>query len=588
MHAHAATIGGKDVCFVPLIACNDHCHIGTALFFPAGDILPDGELLPILQSISGDLTALIVSKRKATVNSQLADIAGMSPNEIYMIDPKSLEIIRANKSAQINTGYRPDQIMRMTPIDLKDGISEEQYRELLQPLVSGKTGCVSFEARQRRRDGTLYHVTVKVWMLQHAEGTIFVELIVDESDNKKLLGLLQATFDSFPGGIAVYNESMRLIIANSRLYELMDLPQQLFPTGTLFEDILRFNAIRGEYGDGDREEIVRERLDHFRLFLPHAFERERADGTILEIRGVPLASGGCVVTYMDVTVRRRAEIELIHHRNLLEDAVHQRTTELMLQTAKLEAALDSEKHINEQQRQFVTMASHEFRTPLTIIDGAAQRLMRKRGDVTPDFIQEKTEQIRSSVDRMVQLMESILAAERLKSGKLEFCTGECDLRDIVLQCVRRQAEYSPKHQISTDVDGLPEAFCGDALALMQVFTNLLSNAVKYSPQAPDIFVKGWIEDGMAVIEIKDCGLGIDRDDLPRMFQLYFRARTSSGIAGTGIGLNLVKQIVELHDGDISIDSMKGEGTAFTVKLPLVGLKSRADEDAHGINAAVAA
>lgn len=147
MHAHAATIGGKDVCFVPLIACNDHCHIGTALFFPAGDILPDGELLPILQSISGDLTALIVSKRKATVNSQLADIAGMSPNEIYMIDPKSLEIIRANKSAQINTGYRPDQIMRMTPIDLKDGISEEQYRELLQPLVSGQTGCVSFEAR---------------------------------------------------------------------------------------------------------------------------------------------------------------------------------------------------------------------------------------------------------------------------------------------------------------------------------------------------------------------------------------------------------------------------------------------------------
>jgi signal transduction histidine kinase len=103
-----------------------------------------------------------------------------------------------------------------------------------------------------------------------------------------------------------------------------------------------------------------------------------------------------------------------------------------------------------------------------------------------------------------------------------------------------------------------------------VLTNLLSNAVKYAPRAPDITIRGWEEDGFVFLSVKDEGVGIDAEDVPKLFQPYFRARTSTGIAGTGIGLSLVKQIVTLHDGDIFVESERGKGTCFTLVLPVQG------------------
>ena len=124
------------------------------------------------------------------------------------------------------------------------------------------------------------------------------------------------------------------------------------------------------------------------------------------------------------------------------------------------------------------------------------------------------------------------------------------------------------HRFLLDLDRLPELIDADRQTLEQVFTNLLSNAVKYAPSAPDIHVSGWEECGNVKIAIRDNGIGIDTEDLPRMFQRYFRARTSTGIAGTGIGLNLVKQIVELHQGSIEVASERGLGSTFTVTLPM--------------------
>jgi len=101
-----------------------------------------------------------------------------------------------------------------------------------------------------------------------------------------------------------------------------------------------------------------------------------------------------------------------------------------------------------------------------------------------------------------------------------------------------------------------------------VCTNLISNAVKYAPLARDIFITGCLRNGLAAISIRDEGVGIDADDLPKMFQRYFRARSSTGIAGTGIGLHLVRLIMEAHSGAITLESKKGEGTTFTVTMPL--------------------
>jgi signal transduction histidine kinase len=102
----------------------------------------------------------------------------------------------------------------------------------------------------------------------------------------------------------------------------------------------------------------------------------------------------------------------------------------------------------------------------------------------------------------------------------------------------------------------------------RVFGNLLSNAVKYAPRAPDIYVRGWVEHDTIHISVRDTGVGIDEEDLSRLFEPYFRAQSAAGIAGTGIGLNIVREIVDMHGGTISVASEVGKGSTFTVNLPL--------------------
>lgn len=275
-----------------------------------------------------------------------------------------------------------------------------------------------------------------------------------------------------------------------------------------------------------------------------------------------------LIAAVDVTERKRAERALLQHRDDLEETVRSRTAEIARQAAELERMLDQERQVNELQRQFVSMASHEFRTPLSIIDGAAQRLVRRKNAVTPEFIGEKTEQIRGAVSRMLELMESILAVGRLDHGYIDIVRKPCALGDIIRTCSARQESIRKSHRFLLDLERLPSTIYGDGAALEQVFTNLFSNAVKYAPDSPNVYVTGWQQNDCVQITVRDEGIGIDADDLPKMFGRYFRARSSSGIAGTGIGLNLVKQVVQLHGGEIHVDSVKGEGTVFTVNLPI--------------------
>ena len=130
-------------------------------------------------------------------------------------------------------------------------------------------------------------------------------------------------------------------------------------------------------------------------------------------------------------------------------------------------------------------------------------------------------------------------------------------------------EMSDKHRLQFDLDALPRSARFDPALIDQVMTNLLANAVKFSPDAGMIDVRTSLEAGVARIEVEDKGVGIDPEDLPKLFKRYFRAKTSEGIAGTGIGLNVVKMIVDMHGGDIRVASVKGKGTVFTVELPIV-------------------
>jgi signal transduction histidine kinase len=235
--------------------------------------------------------------------------------------------------------------------------------------------------------------------------------------------------------------------------------------------------------------------------------------------------------------------------------------------AELDERADFLRRASELKSTFLSHVSHEFRTPLTIIDAAAQRLARLKEAPTHAYLAEKSLQIKGSVSRMVELMESILSAGRLQTGIIVINKKPCSLADLVESCVKHRQDVCSSHRIHADLSGLYGETLLDTQAMERVFGNLLSNAIKYAPRAPDIHVRGWMDQDTIYVSVRDTGIGIDAEDLSRLFEPYFRAQSAAGIAGTGIGLNIVREIVDLHGGDISVASEVGKGSTFTVRLP---------------------
>lgn len=244
---------------------------------------------------------------------------------------------------------------------------------------------------------------------------------------------------------------------------------------------------------------------------------------------------------------------------------------LAAQSAELAGALAKERGVVEQQKTFVSMVSHEFRTPLTIIDGNAQ-IIQKRGDtIGKEALEKRSATIRAAVDRLVRLIETILSAHMMDSGRLELKRGECDIAQIIREAVADQQEISPQHKIRFEArSGVPKVMFLDGKVIRQMMANLLSNAVKYSPRSDMVEVMAFCQGNYVIIEVQDHGIGIPEAELPHVFTKYFRATTSSGIPGSGLGLNLVQQFVGLHHGEVSLRSKEGVGTVVTVKLPIDG------------------
>ncbi|HCS23858.1 MAG TPA: hypothetical protein DIW20_08925 [Rhodospirillaceae bacterium] len=244
---------------------------------------------------------------------------------------------------------------------------------------------------------------------------------------------------------------------------------------------------------------------------------------------------------------------------------------LAAQSAELASALEKEKDVVEQQRTFISMVSHEFRTPLTIIDGNAQIILSRGATLPREMLERRAVTIRSAVERLIRLIETLLSAHMIESGKLTVEIEDCNLAQVIEEACTDQQDISPSHQIKLSMRDLPPVMRLDGKVIRQMMANLLSNAVKYSPQSPVVEVMAFAEADSVVIEVTDYGVGIPEDEQPRIFGKYFRASTSGGIPGSGLGLSLVKQFVELHNGSISLRSKVGVGTALTVTLPLAGV-----------------
>jgi signal transduction histidine kinase len=239
------------------------------------------------------------------------------------------------------------------------------------------------------------------------------------------------------------------------------------------------------------------------------------------------------------------------------------------QAAALEQGLEIERRQTAQQRDFVSMTSHEFRTPLTIIDAHAQRLIKMSERLDPRDIAERGARIRSAVQRITNIMDSLLGASRLLDGQVVFHPTELDPNAVLRDACQAHRDATRGVIINEDFSPLPAVIHGDPKLLFHAFSNLISNAIKYSPTGSPVEVVTRHEPGRLVLQVRDRGIGIPARDRERLFQRYFRGSNATGIAGTGVGLHLVAMVAALHQGEVFAESLEGVGSTFVVRLPYI-------------------
>jgi signal transduction histidine kinase len=232
-------------------------------------------------------------------------------------------------------------------------------------------------------------------------------------------------------------------------------------------------------------------------------------------------------------------------------------------------ALAEERELNELKSRFVSMVSHELRTPLTVVRTSIE-LLEKYGHLTSE---EKRKdyytRCHAAINNMTQLLEDVLTINRADAGKLEFQPTTIDVlrfcQDLIEELTISSGSSHPVQFDHSDECGVAKV---DPVLLRSILLNLLSNAMKYSPAQQPIDFRLSCTENTATFEIQDYGIGIPAADQPHLFDLFYRASNVSTIRGAGLGLAIVRQCVELHQGKITVYSQEGEGTQFTVVLPI--------------------
>lgn len=278
---------------------------------------------------------------------------------------------------------------------------------------------------------------------------------------------------------------------------------------------------------------------------------------------------------IDITERKQAEEKLKSYSTELEKRVEDRTlmlreaiTELEKTKEEIHAALEKEKELNDLKSRFVSMASHEFRTPLSTILSSVSLISKYNSPDTEDKKQKHISRVKSSVSHLTDLLNDFLSLGKLEEGVVKANSQLFNLvdfsKDIIveLQPVAKEGQHIKYNHVGS----IEEVYL-DCKLLRNILINLLSNAIKFSPEKGEILLNSKIQKDCIEIEVIDCGIGIAKEDQIHLFERFFRAQNATNIQGTGLGLNIVSKYVELMCGEISFTSELNKGTTFSLKFP---------------------
>ena len=307
------------------------------------------------------------------------------------------------------------------------------------------------------------------------------------------------------------------------------------------------------------------------------FRIRRPSGQIrhIETRGEAIFNSALTViqlfgTVVDITERKLAEEETLK-------------------------ALQRERELSEAKSHFIAMTSHDLRTPLTTIQSSVDLLKHRSEKLSSQRQQIHLDRISSSVEQMTGMVQDVLVLSEAEAGKLQLNPTPVDLVQLCQSLVtelliadKKQHKITFTHQgdCSTALTGTASLDDSEEVSIQYpldeklvryILTNLLSNALKYSPQESIVQLDMACNSESVVFHIQDQGIGIPPEDMPRLFESFYRAKNVGVTQGTGLGLAIVKQCIDLHSGQVNVDSVVGEGTTFSVTLPLINTDTQSSK-----------
>ena len=452
---------------------------------------------------------------------------------------------------------------------------------------------VEYENRYRHKDGSYHWLT---WKVSQEKDGLFYAVAQDITERKLAENAWQQTFSELEKRVDEHTQQLKL--ANERLsteiaehqktvlalqqseqrYRAIVENQSELICRFKFDDTITFvNDAYCRYFNKPRELLIGQK------FLP---EMPPEDRQLITKNFRALSQEQPINTYEHRIILPSGEIRwqqwsdralFDEQGNFIEcQAVGRDITQLKQAEADIRKALEKERELSELRASFISIVSHEFRTPLTTIQSSAELLERYNHKLSEQKKQNHFIRIQSAVRRMTQLLDDVLTIGKAEAGKLQFNPKPIDLVAFCREIVERMQVLATCHPLNTSeqnrfvfrTQGNSSNAQLDENLLEHILTNLLSNAIKYSPGGGVIQFDLVCQSSLAIFCIKDSGIGIPRDELDKLFDAFGRARNVGTIQGTGLGLAIVKKCVDLHGGKIAVESKLGVGTTFTVTLPL--------------------
>ncbi|MEE8395412.1 MAG: PAS-domain containing protein, partial [bacterium] len=401
---------------------------------------------------------------------------------VHDLDGKLME---ANQAACDSLGYTREEMLSMNVAEIVPDFKIERFREKMAGAALGEKRSVL--DRQRRKDGSTYPTDVSVVLFESSGQTLALAQVRDitartkaEKALREKTAALEATFNSVEQGITVIDSDLNLLGANAKASDLLDIPIAEFGDKANFADFIRYNAQRGEYGPGDVEDLVRERVELAKKFQPHLFERTRPGGTVIEVRGNPVPGGGFVTTYTDITERKKAEREIqasLESKNELLEVLREREAELV-------AAKERAEQANTTKSNFLANMSHELRTPMNAIIGFSELIDGGAAGELNDKQKRYISNIRSSGKHLLELINEILDLSKVEAGVLDLNPERFSISAALANVESLIRGYASKKQLKITFEtgeGLKTLY-GDQTRFKQILYNVLSNAVKFTPE----------------------------------------------------------------------------------------------------------